>query len=159
MAPGSSVASFACGMPPHTPPSLLLSRAPVHRRHVSLRGRPADVQSRIPHAAAPCGRGGGGLLPCAGQAVRRGGRGGAPPTAQPPAMPTGWSSPTGGRTIGRRHGPRSTPAASRRSTHGQGTPDAKDLPPVFSGIFYVAIVVYRCCNRVLDMLQSVVFRM
>jgi hypothetical protein len=28
MAAGSSVASFACGMPPHTPPSLLLSRAP-----------------------------------------------------------------------------------------------------------------------------------
>jgi hypothetical protein len=43
--------------------------------------------------------------------------------------------------------------------HGQGTANAKDLPPVFSGIFYVAIVVYRCCNSVLDMLQSVVFRM
>jgi hypothetical protein len=111
------------------------------------------VVPRISHAAAPCGRGE--LLPCAGRAVR----GGAPPTAQPPAMPTGWSSPTGGRTIGRRHGPRSTPAASRRSTHGQGTANAKDLPPVFSGIFYVAIVVYRCCNSVLDMLQSVVFRM
>jgi hypothetical protein len=153
MAPRSSAASFACGMPPHTPPSLLLSRAPVHRRHVSLLGRSADAQSRIPHAAAPCGRGE--LLPCAGRAVR----GGAPPTAQPPAMPTGWSSPTGGRTIGQRHGPLSTPAASRCSTHGQGTPNAKDLPPVFSGIFYVAIVVYRCCNSVLDMLQSVVFTM
>jgi hypothetical protein len=37
--------------------------------------------------------------------------------------------------------------------------DAKDLPPVFSGICFVAIVVYRCCNNVVDMLQSVVFRM
>jgi hypothetical protein len=55
MALGSSVASIACGMPPHTPPSLLLSRAPVHHRHASLRGRPANAQSRIPRAAAPYG--------------------------------------------------------------------------------------------------------
>jgi hypothetical protein len=94
------------------------------------------------------------LLPCVGRAVRRGRRGGAPPTAQPPPMPTGWSSPTGGRIPGRRRGPRSSPAASRRSTHGQGTPDAKDLPPVFSGIFmlqllYISVVTVflTCCNR------------
>jgi hypothetical protein len=32
-------------------------KPPVHRRHASLRGRPADAQSHIPHAAATCGGG------------------------------------------------------------------------------------------------------
>jgi hypothetical protein len=72
---------------------------------------------------------------------------------------TGSRPPSGCRIPGWRRGPRSSLAASRRSTHGQGTLGAKDLPPVFSVIFYVAIVVYRCCNNVLDMLQLFVFRM
>jgi hypothetical protein len=37
-----------------------------------------------------------------GPCVRRGWRGGAPPTAQPLPKPTGWSSPTGGLIPGRR---------------------------------------------------------
>jgi hypothetical protein len=32
-------------------------------------------------------------------------------------------------------------------------------PRLCLGIFYVAIVVYWCCNNVLDMLQPFVFRM
>jgi hypothetical protein len=33
------------------------------------------------------------------------------------------------------------------------------LPPPIWGFFYVAIIVYRCCNNVLGMLQTLVFTM
>jgi hypothetical protein len=65
MAPGSSVVSFASGMPPHTSPTLLLSRAPVHH---CIRASEVGQPMRS-HARSGPVRGLEELLQCAGRAV------------------------------------------------------------------------------------------
>jgi hypothetical protein len=72
---GAPSRASRAGCRPTRLPHFSSPEPPVHRRHASLRGRPADAQSRISHVAAPCGRDE--LLPCAGRAVCRGRRGGA----------------------------------------------------------------------------------
>jgi hypothetical protein len=56
------------------------------------------------------------------------------------------------------------PAAGRVSCRRRGTPYPRpgargELPASVLGFFYAAIVVYWCCNSVLDTLQPFVFRM
>jgi hypothetical protein len=68
MAPGSSVASFASGMPPHTSPTLLLSRALCSPPPCEPPRSASRCAVTHPARSGPM-RGLEELLPCAGRAV------------------------------------------------------------------------------------------